>query len=665
MQLAEGVLGHAFGQVDRAEVVEDLDAADELRRDVALVRDGADDVAGVDAVLAADFDAVADHAGLVARAGHRLAFAPVAEATTLIGAEAAAAIVAARGAVAGKSGALVAKATPLIGTETSALIIARATAAIVRPKAAALGARAAVVALKASAAVVIAKAAALRGAVVAVIAPTVATAIVHVAVVLVFAAFAALDGAFGLEQERRIARGHLGQGGRDLDEFLAGLGGDLLDDARVHRAVFAGVHRFLDALFEAIDARRVHLVGRRDRVDLQLAAGGALDRREHAAFVRLDEQDRVALAAGAARAANAVRVRLDAGRQVIVEHVRNALDVEAAGGHVGGDDDVELAFFKTVDGALALLLRDVAIERRDGVTARAEFFSELGRVVFRARKDQHRVVCLGLEDAGERVELEVAPGDQVALANRRRDSRFDFELDEFGIAQVGLGEALDFHRHRRGKQHDLAVVGGFREDRVDVVNETHLEHLVGFVEDKVAHARQVEAAALEVVDHAAGGADDDVDAALERSQLEGVGLAAVDRQHAKALEVVGVLLKGFGDLDGELARRREHDRLGLAALEVDLGQDRQSERGGLAGAGLGLAEEVAAGEQLGNRRGLNRRRRLVADGGEGLFERGDQTEVLKVHGYRVDIVDFECLGHLEFWGRGLAALHSVTQLKGS
>jgi hypothetical protein len=53
-------------------------------------------------------------------------------------------------------------------------------------------------------------------------------------------------------------------------------------------------------------------------------------------------------------------------------------------------------------------------------------------------------------------------------------------------------------------------------------------------------------------------------------------------------------------------------------LRVDAGEDRQRERGGLAGAGLGLAEHVAACQQRRDGRGLDRRGRLVADVGQRL-----------------------------------------------
>ena len=88
--------------------------------------------------------------------------------------------------------------------------------------------------------------------------------------------------------------------------------------------------------------------------------------------------------------------------------------------------------------------------------------------------------------------------------------------------------------HRRGEQRDVLVLRGVGEDRLDVLGEAHVEHLVGLVEHEEAQLGEVERALLEVVHDPAGRADDDVDAAAQRGELHAVPLAAVDRQHVHA-----------------------------------------------------------------------------------------------------------------------------------
>ena len=89
-------------------------------------------------------------------------------------------------------------------------------------------------------------------------------------------------------------------------------------------------------------------------------------------------------------------------------------------------------------------------------------------------------------------------------------------------------------------------------------------------------------------------------AAAQRCKLRTVTLAAIDGQDAEAGHVRGVALERLGDLDRQLAGGREYEHLRLCLTEVQVRQGGQREGGGLAGAGLGLADQVAPGQQRWN-----------------------------------------------------------------
>ncbi|MCZ7547971.1 MAG: hypothetical protein M5U11_02305 [Anaerolineales bacterium] len=98
--------------------------------------------------------------------------------------------------------------------------------------------------------------------------------------------------------------------------------------------------------------------------------------------------------------------------------------------------------------------------------------------------------------------------------------------------------------------------------------------------------------------------------------LRAVGLAAVDGEdaHAHAFAVFG---DRVGDLQGEFARGREDERLRIF-LRGEVVEDGEGEGGGLAGAGLRLADDVGAGEHEGDHARLDGRRFGVAKFGDGL-----------------------------------------------
>ena len=106
-----------------------------------------------------------------------------------------------------------------------------------------------------------------------------------------------------------------------------------------------------------------------------------------------------------------------------------------------------------------------------------------------------------------------------------------------------------------------------------------------------------------MVERAARRRHDDVDTAAERSDLLVHRRAAVKRDDVEA-RPAGVLVRGFGHLHRQFARRHEHQCARGACLggagPCQPIEDRQDEGGGLAGAGAGLADQVATFEQKGD-----------------------------------------------------------------
>jgi hypothetical protein len=197
-----------------------------------------------------------------------------------------------------------------------------------------------------------------------------------------------------------------------------------------------------------------------------------------------------------------------------------------------------------------------------------------------------------------------------------------------GVAQVALRDRRDARRHRGREERGLPLPGRLVEDRLQVLLEPHVEHLVGLVEHE--HLERVEPERLppDVVERAPRRRHHHVHAALEGADLLLHARPAVDGEHRDA-EALAVLVRGLGHLHRQLARGHEHERGGAGApLAVgrDALQHRQREGGGLAGAGGGLAEEVAAAEQRGDRLALDRRGLLVAERGQRAHELGGEAQ---------------------------------------
>ena len=108
---------------------------------------------------------------------------------------------------------------------------------------------------------------------------------------------------------------------------------------------------------------------------------------------------------GAAGAADAVQVGLLVLGALVVDDVRDVVDVDAAGGDVGGDQHVDLAVAERAQRLLAGALAEVAVHGAGGEAALGELVGDLLRGALGAGEDHRRAAARGLQDAGEQLDL--------------------------------------------------------------------------------------------------------------------------------------------------------------------------------------------------------------------------------------------------------------------
>ncbi len=342
-----------------------------------------------------------------------------------------------------------------------------------------------------------------------------------------------------------------------------------------------------------------------------------LDREELLLLLGLDERDRATRAPDAAGAPDAVHVDVGRARDVEVHDVRDGRDVQAARGDVGRDEDRHAAALEAEHDAVARALRHVAVQGLHVEAAVLHLLVELVGADLRAREDDRLIGPLGLEHLDELVGLVGRLDRDLELLDGVDGQGRGLDLHVRGVVEVVVGERADRRRHRRREQRRLAAVGRQAQDLLDVLEEAEVEHLVGLVEHDEAAVVEHERVAADEVEHAADGADDDVPAGLQLRLLRADRRAAEDRDDVGAL-ARRVRAQRLRDLDAQLARRRQDERLHLRLGRIDVLDDRQAEGRGLAGARLGLADDVATLEHRGDRLFLNRARLLVADVSEGL-----------------------------------------------
>ena len=370
----------------------------------------------------------------------------------------------------------------------------------------------------------------------------------------------------------------------------------------------------------------------RDVGDLELRSRGRLDVAKKAVLARFDQRDGHALATGPARPSDPMDIGVGVGWDVVVDDVRDVLDIETAGRHVGRDEHVQRAVTEAAHHPVACLLDEAAVERTRVMAARAQGLApdrrprprvraktsvEVGSSTSRIR---HSAASLSVRRTTYATCLTRGappPGACSAWTVIRAGSRRCRLAIRVIVVEMVAENSAVWRSIRRGG-----------EDRLEVLGEAHVEHLVRLVEHDDPDLVEAQAAALQMVDRPARRRDHDVDTATKAAQLLADRLPAVDRQDPGA-QLAAIRVERLGDLHRELTRRDE-DQGGGAAFaggpELDALEHRQCEGRGLAGSRRGLREEVSAGQQRRDGLALDRRRFLVAEGRDRVQQAGVELE---------------------------------------
>ena len=377
---------------------------------------------------------------------------------------------------------------------------------------------------------------------------------------------------------------------------------------------------------DALIVARAHRLGSRGGDPCCLDAGGLDQAFCHAAAGDGDDEERGALAPGAAGAAGAVLQGFRVAREVGMDDQGEFRQVDAAGGDVGGDADAGAAIAQVLQrtGALGLghfagegdggeaALHQIAVQAGDGGAGGAEHHGQ-GRVLQPEGIDHGALDIMRGDDCG-------LVGDVTMRLALGAD------LDALGVALVAFGQLRDGLGDGGGEEQGAALGRHGVEDGFQLIAEAEVEHFVRLVEHHDFEALGVEVAALDMVAQAAGGADDDVHALVEGTALHHrVHAADAGGDAAAGLGVepgqLGLHLKGEfaggGDDQGQ-------GRAGLGqpfgALGHEVGGHGQAIGDGLARAGLGGDQQVTLRRLL-QHGGLDRGGGEVFARGEGRLQR--------------------------------------------
>ena len=288
-------------------------------------------------------------------------------------------------------------------------------------------------------------------------------------------------------------------------------------------------------------------------------SGQFLDRLDEHPVIGAGDAQRVATASRPAGAPDTVDIVLGMDRHVEIEHMAQAADVQAAGRDVRADQHLYLASLELLQSREAHRLGEVAMQRAGREAVLFQRLVQDVDVALAVAEDQRVLHVLGAQHAAQRPALVHLGDDDQALLDRGGHRGGPADRDLLGVLEEHLRKPADLRRHRRREEQGLAVRRQQRDDPLDIGDEAHVQHAVGFVDDQGRGLGEQQAAALEQIEQPPRGRDQHVDAAVERLLLVVHALAA-DQQGMAELEILAIQQEILGHLECQLAGRLQDQR---------------------------------------------------------------------------------------------------------
>ena len=383
--------------------------------------------------------------------------------------------------------------------------------------------------------------------------------------------------------------------------------------------------------------RSGHAVPRVAAHHRDLPAVQLLDARQIFLLLRGAETDGGAVGTGAGRAADAVYIGFRHLGQVVVEHMRQLADVNAAGCDVGRHQHLGLSGLESLQSGDAGTLALVAMDGRSRDALLGQVAGDLIRAVLGAAEHQrvlHRRVQVF--DEPRQQEFFVALLDKIqALIDPIHRTGHRIHLDECRVVQDAGSQLLDLLRHGRAEHQVLPLGRELGDDPLHVVDKAHIQHPVGLVQHKDLNVFQRNEPLPDQIVQAARAGDQNVHAPPDGLDLRGLPHTAED-DGAAELEVLAVSVKALADLERKLPGRGQDQGTDGSLLPGRLGgqpiQHRQRKRRRLAGARLGAAHQIPPFQHGRDGRCLNGRGGFIARLRNSTQKGGGQIQFVKSHG---------------------------------
>ena len=308
--------------------------------------------------------------------------------------------------------------------------------------------------------------------------------------------------------------------------------------------------------------------------------------------------------------------------------------VRSACRHVRCHEDLREVRTELLHREVALLLREVAVQRFGVVAVLDQLVGNLLRLHLRAAEDDGVDLRIEVHQPLQGKVLVAGIHHVIDVVDILRTLVAAAHDDFLVVVQIALCHPFHVTAHRSREQQGVAVFGHTGQYLGDALLEAHVQHLVGLVQNDVRHLVQACLAAVHEVDETARRSHDDLYAMAQLMNLRLDGGTAIDGGDVQMGDVLAEILQVVCNLQTKFTCRTQHYRLSVLAAGVDSLQQRQAECGRLARTGLCQCDDVVSvTEQIGDYFFLYRHwmfKSKLTDGAANLFAHTQLFKCLQI-----------------------------------
>ncbi len=255
----------------------------------------------------------------------------------------------------------------------------------------------------------------------------------------------------------------------------------------------------------------------------------------------------------------------------------NTFDIQTPSRYICGYKKLQLRITESFHHTFTFTLGQIAVQLITIITCCLECFIQLGHPPFGPAKNNSQIRPIPFNQCFECfffITIRAFHYLLFDIIQRNRGTTLNNDIQR--LFHVISSEAFNRIWHSRREQHRLTTIRNSRNNGLYILQESHMQHLVGFVQNEHLNATKVERLPAHMIQESARCTDNKMSSTFQLTQLLLHILTTINRQYFD-VRMTSQLACLFRNLQSQLTCWSHNQRLRISSLGMDLVHNWQQE----------------------------------------------------------------------------------------